>query len=96
VKKGARVSRYPSDSPAKTAAQVTVVTTPRNRATPAKAVGAVPRLLSTRQAAEYLGVSANTIRKYRDSGKIRAFYVGEKLVKYDPEDLDRFLREFGE
>jgi excisionase family DNA binding protein len=56
----------------------------------------VPRLLSTTQAADYLGVSATTVRKYRDEGKIRAFYVGEKLVKYDPEDLDRFMREFGE
>lgn len=58
-------------------------------------VKAAPRLLSTTQAAAYLGVSPNTIRKYRDDGKIRAFLVGEKLVKYDPQDLDRFLREFG-
>jgi excisionase family DNA binding protein len=53
-------------------------------------------MLSTTAAAAYLGVSANTIRKYRDDGKIRAFHVGERLVKYDPEDLDRFMREFGD
>ena len=66
--------------------------TPPTRPVPAKAA---PRLLSTAQAAAYLGVSQNTIRKYRDDGKIRAYYVGEKLVKYDPQDLNRFLREFG-
>lgn len=57
-------------------------------------VKGTPRLLSTAQAADYLGVSPNTIRKYRDEGKIPAFLVGERLVKYDPKDLDCFLREF--
>ena len=64
----------------------------RKRSAPVKGT---PRLLSTAQAAEYLGVSQNTIRKYRDQGKIPAFLVGERLVKYDPEDLDSFMREFG-
>ena len=61
----------------------------RKRSAPVKGT---PRLLSTAQAADYLGVSPNTIRKYRDEGKIPAFLVGERLVKYAPEDLDRFLR----
>lgn len=100
--KGCSLSRYPaeppkpparSQSPAEVPTPLTVVTTPPKRAPAAKAA---PRLLSTTQAAAYLGVSANTVRKYRDDGKIRAFHVGERLVKYDPEDLDRFMREFGE
>ena len=87
------MSRYPAvpphqsgrSTPLSVVSEVpSAASTPPKRATPAKAV---PRLLSTRQAAEYLGVSANTIRKYRDEGKIRAYYVGEKLVKYSREDL---------
>jgi excisionase family DNA binding protein len=86
------MSRYPSLTPEPSSARSTEPPTPApKRSTPAKAV---PRLLSTTAAAAYLGVSANTIRKYRDDGKIRAFHVGERLVKYDPEDLDRFMREF--
>ncbi|WP_394334229.1 helix-turn-helix domain-containing protein [Mycobacteroides abscessus] len=53
------------------------------------------RLLSTSQAAEYLGVSPNTIRKYSAAGKIRAFRVGVKLIKYDPADLDAFSQQLG-
>jgi excisionase family DNA binding protein len=51
-----------------------------------------PRLLSTREAAAYLGVSPNTIRKYRKQG-LRFSKVGEKLVKYDPLDLDDFAQK---
>ncbi|MFV8277681.1 helix-turn-helix domain-containing protein [Mycobacteroides abscessus] len=53
------------------------------------------RLLSTNQAAEYLGVSPNTIRKYSAAGKIKAFRVGVKLIKYDPADLDAFSQRLG-
>ncbi|WP_157929684.1 helix-turn-helix domain-containing protein [Mycobacteroides abscessus] len=53
------------------------------------------RLLSTNQAAEYLGVSSNTIRKYSAAGKIKAFRVGVKLIKYDPADLDAFKQQVG-
>jgi excisionase family DNA binding protein len=53
------------------------------------------RLLSTEQAAAYLGVTRNTLRKYRKQGRIRSFRVGDKLIKYDPADLNEFLRELG-
>jgi excisionase family DNA binding protein len=85
------MSRYPSIPP--TPPAYTTV-----HPTQGQAVGtrqAAPRLLSATAATAYLGVSANTVRKYRDEGKIRAFHVGERLVRYDPEDLDRFMSEFG-
>ena len=52
------------------------------------------QLLSTPQAAAYLGVSVNTIRKYLAEGKIRARRVGVKLIKFDPADLDEFATIF--
>ncbi|QLL06664.1 helix-turn-helix domain-containing protein [Mycobacterium vicinigordonae] len=48
-----------------------------------------PRLLSTVQAADYLGVSTNTIRNYIARGWLTAHRIGPKLLKFDPADLDR-------
>ncbi|WP_082279379.1 helix-turn-helix domain-containing protein [Mycobacterium colombiense] len=48
-----------------------------------------PRLLSTVQAADYLGVSTNTIRNYIARGWLTAQRIGPKLLKFDPADLDR-------
>lgn len=47
-------------------------------------------LLSTSEAAHYLGISIPTIRKYRNKGRIPFITVGDKLIKYDPADLDAF------
>lgn len=47
------------------------------------------RLLSTAEAAEYLGVSVNTIRNYIAKGLITAQRVGPKLLKFNPADLDK-------
>ncbi|WP_191498640.1 helix-turn-helix domain-containing protein [Mycobacterium simulans] len=49
------------------------------------------RLLSTAQAAEYLGISVRTLFNYRQAGKLSAYRVGEKLWKYDPADLENFV-----
>jgi excisionase family DNA binding protein len=88
------MSRYPSPAPNPAGPAQTVSTASLRATIPTPPRRPGSRLLSTKQAAEYLGVSQNTIRKYRDEGKIRAVRVGEKLVKYDPEDLDRFTSEF--
>jgi excisionase family DNA binding protein len=48
------------------------------------------RLLSTSEAAAYLGISEPTFRKYRKLGQIPFRRVGEKLYKYHPDDLDQF------
>ena len=47
--------------------------------------------MSSKQAAECLGVSQNTIRRFVAEGKLPANLIGEKLVKFDPADLDHFL-----
>jgi excisionase family DNA binding protein len=52
------------------------------------------QLLSTVQAAAYLDVSVNTVRKYLAEGKIVARRVGVKLIKFDPADLDEFAQRF--
>jgi excisionase family DNA binding protein len=47
------------------------------------------RLLSTAEAADYLGVSVNTIRNYMDRGLIAPHRTGPRpLLKFDPADLD--------
>jgi excisionase family DNA binding protein len=47
------------------------------------------RLLSTAEAAAYLGVCRNTIRNYIARGWLPAHRVGPKLLRFDPADLDR-------
>ena len=47
--------------------------------------------MSSKSAAECLGVSYNTIRKFVADGKLSAYLIGDKLVKFDPADLDHFL-----
>jgi excisionase family DNA binding protein len=47
--------------------------------------------VSSKHAAECLGVSQNTIRKFVAEEKLPAYLIGEKLVKFDPADLDHFL-----
>ena len=54
----------------------------------AKAAG----LLSSKTAAEYLGISPNSIRKLVSDGKLPAYLIGEKkLVKFDrrPRQISR-------
>jgi hypothetical protein len=58
-----------------------------------------PALLDTEQAARYLGISANTLRKYRVDGNIGGrtpapgyLKLGES-VRYEWEELGRWTRE---
>lgn len=46
------------------------------------------RWLSTVEAAKYIGVSKNTLRKYVAKGIVPAHKFGEKLLKFDPAELD--------
>ena len=48
------------------------------------------RLFSTRQAARYLGVSEDTLRKYADLGMIPVYKLERRRV-FRLEDLDRFI-----
>lgn len=49
------------------------------------------RWLSTKQAAEHLSVSVNTVRNYVAAGRIKARRVGPKLLRFDRVELDRFI-----
>ena len=53
-------------------------------------------LLSSIEAAAYLNVSVNTLRKYVAAGDITARRVGPRLLKYDPAELEAFARKGGD
>ena len=54
-----------------------------------------PRLLTMRQAAEYLGVSYWTVRSWVESGKLRAVRLpGDgRLIRIEIAELDRLVEE---
>ena len=53
------------------------------------------RFLSTSEAAEYVCLSIPTFRRYREQGRIPFRKAGERLYKYDREDLDEFVKKIG-
>ena len=53
-------------------------------------IGVAPRLLSTVQAAQYLGLSRYTMHRLRVSGEIPAI-DRFKHVRFDLRDLDAFI-----
>lgn len=66
----------------------------RIRSAGARALAAEPAervLLSVREAAQRVGVSEKTIRRYIDAGRLRAFRFGSKLIRVDIADLDAML-----
>jgi excisionase family DNA binding protein len=54
-----------------------------------------PGLLNTVQAAEYLGVSADTVQRERAAGRIKSVLL-RGMVKYSREALDEFIRDLPE
>jgi excisionase family DNA binding protein len=48
------------------------------------------KMLSVKEAADYLGVSPNTIRNYMARKILPWNRTGPKLIKFDPADLDSF------
>src|SRR3954468_19522571 len=51
--------------------------------------------LTLGQAARYLGVAQSTIRKWSDSGRVRAFKTPGRHRRYRRDDLDAFLQNSG-
>lgn len=49
--------------------------------------------LSTKDACEYLGISRDTLRELRDSGKLTFSRVGQKLTWYSLDSIERMLSE---
>ncbi|WP_377645008.1 excisionase family DNA-binding protein [Oryzobacter terrae] len=42
-------------------------------------------------AAERTGVSVRTLRRRISAGELRAYRSGQRLIRLDPEDVDRML-----
>ncbi|VEG17740.1 DNA binding domain-containing protein [Mycolicibacterium phlei] len=53
------------------------------------------RYLSTAEAAEYIGVSKNTLRSYVTKKIIPAHRVGTRLLKFDRMELDEIIKSLG-
>ena len=51
--------------------------------------------LSIRQAADYQGVSTDTIRRWIASGDLPAWRLGPKLIRIDRADLDALRQPLG-
>ena len=48
--------------------------------------------ISLADAAEYLGVSTKTIRRYIASGRLTGYRTGPRLLRVDMTELDALLR----
>ncbi len=53
---------------------------------------AVRRLESVPHAADYLGVSTKTIRRYIAAGRLVGYRAGPRLIRVDRAELDAMLR----
>ena len=55
---------------------------------------APPRLLTVQQAADYLQVSIDTVRRWCRTGALRCITLGDRAgYRIRQEDLDRFMEE---
>jgi len=48
--------------------------------------------LTTKEAAQYLGMSESWLNQRRMAGKFPAYFKVGRLVRYAKEDLDRWVR----
>ena len=56
---------------------------------------AEPEWLTLGQAATFLGVAQSTIRKWSDSGRVRAFYTPGGHRRFRRSDLEAFVEASG-
>ena len=49
-----------------------------------------PRWMSTKDAAEYLGVNLRTLYRFIDEGDLVAYKLG-RVIRMKAEDVDRFI-----
>jgi excisionase family DNA binding protein len=52
-------------------------------------------LLTTEQAAAYLGIGKSTVLRYIREGRLEAKRVGPKLLRFETGALDRAARKIG-
>jgi excisionase family DNA binding protein len=50
-----------------------------------------PRLLTSEEAAAYLGISARTLARLRDAEKIGYFLIGNRIYRYSEEHLIAYI-----
>lgn len=50
------------------------------------------RYLSYAAAAKYIGVSVGTLRRMVERCEVKAYPVGERLIRFDREELDQLVR----
>ncbi len=53
------------------------------------------RLLTISQAAELLGVSAATLRRWADEGELKAVKLPSGYRRFEPAEIERKRREMG-
>jgi excisionase family DNA binding protein len=54
-----------------------------------------PKLLTTAEAAAYVGTGKSTLRRYIREGKVTALRVGPKLLRFETDALDRAAHKIG-
>lgn len=58
-----------------------------------KNISTAPEIMREKEAAKYLGVSANTLRQYRVQGVGPAYSKNGTVIFYTKKDLDLYLQE---
>ena len=48
-------------------------------------------LLTTEEAADFLGVDKTTLYAWRKQGKLRAYRVGKRLIRFKRQDIEGLL-----
>ena len=61
----------------------------------AMVVSMAEKLLNVGEAAAYLGVSPNSLRRWSDAGTLRAVRLPGGARRFEREELDRWKREHG-
>jgi Helix-turn-helix domain len=49
------------------------------------------RLLTTREAAEYLHIRPETLLAWDRSAKLRGYRISSNALRWDPDEIERFL-----
>lgn len=58
-----------------------------------KNISTAPEIMREKEAAKYLGISANTLRQYRTNGTGPAYSKNGTIIFYAKKDLDLYLQE---
>ncbi|KAA8723244.1 helix-turn-helix transcriptional regulator [Corynebacterium phocae] len=55
-------------------------------------INAPEGFMTEQEACDYLGVTRNTLYKFRKTGRVAFHRLGPRRVVYRQEDLDRFIQ----